>query len=384
MTKCVICCETLSTDPAEPRYDSAEHIFPNAVGGQKTVSGFICRKCNSETGETWDAALAKTMLPLSLMFGVKRDRGKLPSLRTITTEGEHLTLQAEGGLTLTHPEFKETRGPDGSAKYNIKTRSIPDGRKILKGLKKKIYDLDIEAVLAQGTPVEKYPDGDLGFQFQLGDPKSGRSMVKTALAFAFSKGIGWRECEQATAYLRHTSAKACFGFFSARDLLSDRKSGVPLHCVALRADPTTGLILSYVEYFGSIRIVACLGDKYAGLPVETAYAIDPRTAEELSTEVDLDFDPKMMDEIYAGGHLDGLKVEAAFSSVLGPTLRSQEAAERKRVVGRAVDRGFDECGAKEGEQLTPEHLQRISRSVAESVAPFLLHRMRSVRGPNKV
>lgn len=383
MTKCAICGNQISNDPTDPHCDSAEHIFPNAVGGQKTVSGFICRKCNSETGERWDAALAKTMQPLGLLFGVQRDRGKMPSLRTVTTTGERVTLHAEGGITFTNPEFEKTRRPDGSIDYNIKARSMGEARRILEGLRKKLPELDIEATLAQATAVEKYLDGDFHFAFQFGGPGGGRSMVKTCLAFAFANGVGWHECDQATAYLRDPSAKACFGYFSTRDLVSGRKSGAPLHCVALRADPTTGLVLSYAEFFGVARIVACLGEKYTGPPAESAYAFDPRTGEEFEVQVSLDFDRATIDDIYAYRHSDERAVRDAFSSVIGPTLQSQADAEKDRVIGRAVDKAFDECGAKEGERLTEEHLRKISRSIAESISPFALHSMRPVRGPKK-
>ena len=31
--------------------DSREHILPNAIGGRKTVRGFLCRVCNTMAGE---------------------------------------------------------------------------------------------------------------------------------------------------------------------------------------------------------------------------------------------------------------------------------------------------------------------------------------------
>ena len=286
-------------------------------------------------------------------------------------------------MALTNPEFKKTQRSDGSMEYNIKARSMDEASQMLEGLKKKRPDLDVEAALAQATAVEKYLDGDFHFAFQFGGPEGGRSMVKTCLAFAFSNGVGWHGCDQATAYLRDPSANACFGYFSTRDLVSGRKSGVPLHCVALRADPTTGLVLSYAEYFGVVRIVACLGGKYAGPPVESAYAFDPRTGDEFAVQVSLDFDRKTIDDIYAYQHSDGHAVEVALSSVIGPTLQLQADAERARVIGRAVDKAFDECGAKEGERLTEEHVRKISRSIAESIAPFALHSMRPVTGGPK-
>ncbi|MFZ6765302.1 HNH endonuclease [Pseudoroseomonas sp. WGS1072] len=92
MTQCALCEEELSTDPTNKHCDSEEHIFPNSVGGQRTVSGFLCRSCNSTTGETWDAELAEQMQALCLIIGVRRDRGTTPPLKVTTTEGENITL----------------------------------------------------------------------------------------------------------------------------------------------------------------------------------------------------------------------------------------------------------------------------------------------------
>ena len=114
MAQCAICEEELSADTADQHCDSEEHIFPNSVGGHRTVSGFLCRKCNSGTGETWDAALAKQMQPLCLMLGVARDRGATPPLKTTTTKEERITLSDQGGLSYTDPEFERRERSDGS------------------------------------------------------------------------------------------------------------------------------------------------------------------------------------------------------------------------------------------------------------------------------
>lgn len=383
MIRCVICSNTITNGVSDLHRDSAEHVFPNAIGGRKTISGFICNKCNSETGETWDAALAKSMQPFGILFDIERDRGEVPPLRILTTQGERVTLQAGGGMAIADPEFRKLQRPDGSLEYNIKARTIEEMHRMLEGLKKRHPDLDIEATLAEATTVEKYLDGDIQFTFEFGGPEGGRSMVKTCLAFAFSKGVGWDQCENATAYLRNPNAKACFGYFSARDLVSGRKSGVPLHCVALRADPTSGLVLSYAEYFGVVRIVACLGEKYAGPPIEFCYAFDPRTGEDIKVKVLLYFNRQQIEDVYDYIYVDGTATEAALSAVFAPVLQEQVAAERTRVINNAVDKAFDECGAKEGEHLTEKHIRRICLSIAESVVPFMRHRMRPVQRPNK-
>lgn len=381
MTKCAICENELSKYSSDPHCDSAEHIFPNSVGGQKTVSGFICRECNSKAGETWDATLAEQMQPFCLMFGISRDRGAVAPMRVTTMEGERVTLKNDGSLSYSKPDFDKRQRADGSIEYSIMARDEPELRRMLEGVKRKHPELDIEAALTDAKPGEKYLDGDLHFSLQFGGQEGGRSMIKTCLAFAHTRGIVWQNCGPATDYIRDLNAKACFGYFSSRDLVSDRQSGVPLHCVALRADPATGLILAYAEYFGVVRIVACLGEGYSGSLIEAAYAFDPRKGDELQVQVSLNFDREAIEAIYDYKHDNRQAVEAAVASVLAPALKAQVDNERNRVVERAVDKAFNDCGAAPGEPLTREHLQKISRSIAESVAPFMLHQMRGIKGP---
>ena len=66
---------------------SKEHIIPNAIGGKKGVSGFICDRCNNETGAAWDAELARQLNPISLCLGIRRTRGKVPPQVFPTSSG---------------------------------------------------------------------------------------------------------------------------------------------------------------------------------------------------------------------------------------------------------------------------------------------------------
>ncbi|MBB3212453.1 5-methylcytosine-specific restriction endonuclease McrA [Herbaspirillum sp. Sphag1AN] len=61
--KCQLCRDELNHSN-----DSKEHIIPNAIGGKKKVSGFICKSCNNKAGETWDAELASQLNWFSLFF----------------------------------------------------------------------------------------------------------------------------------------------------------------------------------------------------------------------------------------------------------------------------------------------------------------------------
>ena len=59
-----------------PENDSNEHVIPQAIGGRKTVNGFICKCCNSETGHAWDAGLMKFLEFFTVHENPMREDGK--------------------------------------------------------------------------------------------------------------------------------------------------------------------------------------------------------------------------------------------------------------------------------------------------------------------
>jgi hypothetical protein len=349
------------------------------LGGRRKVKGFLCRKCNNAAGKKWDAELARQLLPLSLIFDISRERGESPSLKVVTTAGECLTVGPAGALAATKPIFSENPIPTGGIQYQIKARSMEELRKIVNGLKRKHPEIDIEAVLARAEGAEAYPQGAVKHDLTIGGELAGRSIVKSCLAMAHLSGIDWTACEPAIRYLRQDGAHPCFGYYNEKDLLIGRPSGVPLHCLAVRADPESGLILAYAEYFGLHRIVACLSDGYEGPLVHKVYALDPREGVELNIDIKLTFSRSDIDDIYAYRRISMTAYEQAASEIIGPAFASHAAAEQERVLDRALQQAFETCGAAPGENLTEEHLRRISQTVAAKLTPFILHRLRPLK-----
>lgn len=382
MARCAICENQLTTgDPADKHYDSEEHVFPRSVGGRRTVSGFICKSCNDRSGATWDAELAKQFHWLRLMFDVSRQQGETPLMRATTSARENITIGPAGKLAMDKPTFERREQPDGSTTYHIKGRSLAEVRKILEGLKRKHPQMDVDAEMARAQSQEAYLSGPVNHALQFGGEMAGRSTIKTCLAWAFSSGVDWRACAAATSYLRNQGAEAPFGYVHVRDLVLGRMPGMPLNCVAVRADPASGLVLAYVEYFGINRIVACLGEGYAGPVIESVYGFDPRNGAIQQVAVQLDFDRSDIDNIYDYKFTSAESAERVYSAVIGPLIDARFAAEQKRVVEIAVDKAFREHGPPPGEAITEDQLRKLTRSMAESVAPFLLHRLRPLRKP---
>ena len=284
MSRCALC-----EAPITAENDSEEHLIPNALGGRRKVSGFLCRGCNSATGESWDAALAEQLLPLCLLLDISRRRGDPPGLRVVTTAGERLTIRSKGTLVRSAPVFTRTTLNSGKTQYHIEPRTMDEGRQILADLKRKHPEIDVDATLAEAQMVETYPQGAVGHDLSIGGELAGRSMVKSSLAWAFANGLDWAVCEGAVGYLRDKGAPPCFGYYHDTDLIQGRPVGVPLHCLSVEADAATELILGYGEYFGIHRFVSLLGEGYRGPPIRSTYVIDPRTGAGLDLHVRLPF-----------------------------------------------------------------------------------------------
>lgn len=72
---CVLCNHEITEEN-----NTKEHIIPNSLGGKRVLKNFICIDCNSKTGETWDAEIARKFAPFCTMFGIKKDRGNVAPL----------------------------------------------------------------------------------------------------------------------------------------------------------------------------------------------------------------------------------------------------------------------------------------------------------------
>lgn len=364
---CAICGQNIA--PAE---DSEEHILPGAIGGRRTVRGFLQDGCNHRSGHTWDAALEKQLRPLALHFGVKRQSGRTLRMAITTTAGENFLLNSGGHLEMSRPEIKRTPIPNGET-FQVRAGSIAMAREVLEGLKRKYPNVHVESVLAGAEVKRTYAQGVMRFDLKFGDPMSGRSLVKSALALAHDAGLPIDRCGDALAYLRDANAEPCFGYYYVDDLVDDRPPSTPLHCVAIDANPNTGLILGYVEYFGIHRAVICLGRGYAGKRLKAIYALDPRTGETLDVAVRLDFGVADVRAIYDYECDDAEKRQEAFGAVFGPALSDHQATERDRVVRDSLNFAWANCGGAPDQPLTAEHIARLKELFADQATPWWKH-----------
>lgn len=363
---CALCLK-----PIDEKNDSREHIIPNAIGGRLKVSSVLCSSCNSGAGQRWDSDLAAQLNPLALLISIVRERGESPSQVLSTVSGKKFLYRTDRTLAPAAPTFQAIQSEDGSTKISIAARSMEEARSMMKGMRRKYPGIDVDSVLSSAKLDRSFLDEFLDIPSEFGGPFAGRSLVKTALCFAVSHGVPPLDCDTARRYLMDEQGEPCFGYFYSRDLLRPRPPGLPLHCVAVSNRGTDGQLLGYVEYFGVRRQVVCLSENYVGADMHCSYSVDPTTGKEIDLDFEIEFSRQEVDAVYDYQHAEPRCVTSAFEPVIERALKRSEEEVRDRLMQQALAHAWKNCGAKEGEVLSPSHIAKFSELVVEQLGPYI-------------
>lgn len=364
LKKCVLCNARLTEEN-----DSEEHIIPNAIGGRKKISGFICTQCNNISGNSWEAAIAKQLNPLSLLFGIRRQRGKVPSQVFKTTGKEKLELRRDGSLCIEKPTFSIDR-VENNVNIKITARSIEEAKKILKGVHQKYPKSNLSEMVKNIDDASFINQEMIKFNLSFGGLKAGRSIVKSVLALICESGLDPKDGDIGIKYLKDENKPACFGHYYEKDLIINRPAELPLHCIAVKGDPSHKHLLGYVEYFGVQRVVMSLSLQYEGPPFEKNYSINPISGEELNIKVALELTPEDILSACNYEKMPASLFKKAFDNVLSPAITSSNT--KDKVIEEAVKYAFENCGANKGDTLNPEQTQKLFQLVTERISSLFI------------
>ncbi len=295
-----------------------------------------------------------------------------------TTGDEEYILNADGSKSLTKPAYSEQKYENG-VKISIEARSEKELKKMLKGVIRKYSQIYPDHHIENAKHTSKYSTERFIMNSSFDDQKAGRSMIKSALALAIENGFTTADCEHARAYLLNDDSEACFGYYYEQDLILNRPRGVPLHCVAVQGNPDSGLLVAYVEYFGFLRMIACLSSKYTGNEFNSVYAIDPVNGTELDLSVNLNISKEEIESAYRGEKAPEDSIKSALANVILIHTRIHQNQEIHRVVNKAFDHALSKCGVKEDQTLTTEQMSKVKELFMIEIWPLLQHLIKGVR-----
>ena len=373
---CVLC-----QTPISETNDTWEHIIPNAVGGRRRIKGFICRPCNSETGNLWDAALADWLNAFCAFIGIKRHRGQVPSQVVPTLGGGQVTLHPDGSQSPVKPELSEkTEGNQISV--HISARNDREARKMAGGILRKYPQLnatmDVEDLMAKVVHTQSYNNPPVQLLSQLDGREAERSMVKSTLALAYETGIDPSRCDNAIEFLRDDDAKPCWcTYFSPEfDLVVNRPDDTIFHCVAVHASNDSGKVLGFVEYFGLHRFIVLLSETYEGPQRESSYSIDPISGQELDLTVNFDLPANEIKTLPQNHIWDVDTVRGAIATPLRVAERRNFELARERAFETAFQHAMEACEKRPGDELTDDEAQELADAFVEHLMPFVSNNIR--------
>lgn len=353
---------------------SKEHVIPKSIGGRVWVSGFICRSCNSKTGQTWDAALAEQLNPLSLLLGINRQGGSVPPQVFPTSDGQNVQIHPDGTRTIAKPSVDITRSED-TTQVKISARSRKEMRKYLKGVLKK-HPSDrrsINDLMSEVRDVPSYSPAWTEIALDFEGEDTGRSLVKSALALVHQVGASHEVCNRALEYLLNEGTEPCFGWYydKNRDLVSNRPRAGTFHCVYVKGNASTGTILGYIEYFGIHRLALLLSDSYSGKDFDNVYAIDPVSGKRI--ELALGVEVGDVRSALDCEREDWTVKQGAIANLMEYAVNKDFERALSATIEEAVGYAFANSGAEPGEELTDSQVQQLIDDVVKKMEPFILH-----------
>ena len=374
---CVLCGDSASGDER-----SSEHIILAALGGRRTVSGFICRQCNSDTGRTCDAALAASLEGWTILLEISR-QDPLPLARVVyTSDGTPVMVKPGNRVELGHAIVPE----EFSEGERVVAQSFGELRRIVQTRNdRRNLGLDVEAILENATTSSRYLDEPIELTGGEWGPEQYKSLVKSSLAQVFDVGRDPACAEIALAYLTGDTEKRCFFPYYNRDLISRRETGMPINCIHVKGDPDTHELMAYVEIYGHLRSVIRLSEQYEGEHFEHQYAFDPTDGHELDLVVELSsaiLTEAERETDYYGSETGALKT--AIEAVLRRALGKANMKELTGIIVSTVDEYFAAIGKGPDEPVTEDEYEAMWSRIEESVMPFFEHLHQPMNLPDHV
>ena len=355
--------------------DSNEHVLPNAIGGFKTIKGFICDPCNKKSGDKWESALARQLNPLSVFFSIKRDSKNPPPTRVQSKSGESYDLHHDGKLTLAEHSYSKVSNELG-VDINIEAKTTKQAKQLIQRAKSEHPSIDLEPLLEQVSMTRTYDDDPIDINLSIGGHDVGRSIVKSALSLVVEAGVSHSNCVNAVSYLKNADNEACYGFYYIKDIILNRPTGVPLHCVYVVGKPETKQIIGYVELFGIYKMVLCLSSSYIGDSFENMYAINPMTGKQLQLDYKLELSQQDIEDAYNYKAYIYEKHIEAVNKVIPTGQQKAFENELTRVIEQACEQVKNNWSVKEGEEPTLEQLAEFKDLVQKIIKPFIEHHIK--------
>jgi len=265
---------------------SEEHILLNAIGGKLKSKELLCKKCNSEFGDSFDSVLSKQLLFLSSFLNVDRDRGNHPKLKGAKTDsGEEIHLLVGGKPYYAKPSV-ETINKDNEVILNIKARSEKELKQILKGLGRKFPQIDIEEIVKKSILETSYLKEPIKITQTIGGEKALNGITKIGLNYCIHTSKNFLPFRNTINILKNNSKnELCKHFYLKKKYRKERQE--ICHIIHIQSNKGNKNVIAYIEFFSSYSFLVLLSDDYTGNQISSTYCYDLKHKKTLEKKINL-------------------------------------------------------------------------------------------------
>jgi hypothetical protein len=371
MDQCYACdCEIVKENA------SVEHILLNSCGGRLKSKKLLCKKCNSELGERYDAELAKQLNHFANILLIKREKGKPQPTEAINDRtGETYSIGEDGRPRLSKPEIVEEK-KDEMVQLSVKANNAKELYKILKGLKRKYPQLDIDSILSGAQEKELYIDEPLHSNISVGGPEANQSIVKSAIDFYLFKQNSRINILQIISNLKYGNSNLDVEPINLEKSIYEIDKNSVCHFIAIIGDEVESVLYSYVEYFGIYGFIVKLNMDYTGPEIFDTYCFDVLKGKEVHPKTNNFIDSRSIRDYSlpkSDPRFDVLRER------VGRVLTIAFKRQNDNEIGRIAKKSWEESLGKypEGTIITSEIASELSSAVYKNMMPYILRNLKS-------
>lgn len=348
---------------------SIEHVILNACGGRLKSNHLLCKKCNSNFGDSFDKELAETIAPLANLLRIKRDRGTPPKINGLDTlNNTEYTLEYDGAINHKKPTIQKVDfdNPDISKrKIKIQAPNQKMLKQVLKGLKRTYPDLDINKASEEFNYTEEPFDKELEIKMSIGGTETFKSITKTAINYYILKGGERNEIKHLFRYLDGIENLENVWFYYPNRNIYNYKSNEVTHIIKIKGNRTDRILYAYIELFNCHNFIVKLNENYTGIDLNFDYIFNVHTHKEVNESIKLDLKREELLSIFINKNVD---FSSKIQERLGRVINISQRNDVKRELSKSVEKIFNNnLGKKVDENI----LSELRDEFMKTIGPYI-------------
>ena len=350
---------------------SYEHIILNACGGKLKSKTLLCKKCNSDFGNSFDNILAVQVNELANMLMIKRERGEPQPIEGKTANGTAYKIFANGDLMKADPTVQVQR-EGNQVRLSINAANDEQYRQILKGIKRKNPGFDADEAFKVAERSNYYLNEPINIQMNMGGPDVFRSIIKTAINYFIHLGGKSADIKHLLPFLEKKVDLENVWYHYPDQYIYHPKIDEVSHILKIVGDPEQKLLFAYVELFNAHNYIVLLNQKYTGKAINSLYAYDLINNQEFQPVVQLDYSRNYVLDLFLNKDAHPhLKITERLNRTFKIANERQVKFHLNKLISSAV---HDVLGAyPKGTVFTNELITKMQQEVRLRVMPFIEH-----------